>query len=203
MDETAAARGQDYVSIFADMDRAAGAVRHRGPRRRHGGPLRRRPARARRVPAGRVTDTSSDMSAAYIAGIGEHLPNAAMTFDRFHVAAKLCEAVDAVRRDEVAARPRTQTHPLAVAEEPLEPDRPPAGRAVSAHPPLGAAGHRPGAALARGLPGLLRPARRLRRTTTCDAGATAPNAHGCNRSRTSSRPWNATGTASSPGTPAA
>lgn len=45
------------------------------------------------------------MSASYIAGIGEHLPNAAMTLDKFHVAAKLGEAVDAVRKDEVAARP--------------------------------------------------------------------------------------------------
>ena len=44
------------------------------------------------------------MSAAYIAGIGEHLPNAAMTFDKFHVAAKLGEAMDAMRRDEAASR---------------------------------------------------------------------------------------------------
>ena len=48
------------------------------------------------------------MSAAYIAAIGEHLPNAVMTFDRFHVMAKLSEAVDAVRRDEVTARPESK-----------------------------------------------------------------------------------------------
>jgi hypothetical protein len=52
-----------------------------------------------------VTDTSSDMSAAFIAGIGEHLPNATMTFDRYHLAAKLSEAVEQVRRTEVTTRP--------------------------------------------------------------------------------------------------
>ena len=45
------------------------------------------------------------MSTAFIAGIGQHLPNATMTFDRYHLAAKLSEAVDAVRREEVHTRP--------------------------------------------------------------------------------------------------
>lgn len=104
MDETAAARGQDYVSIFADSvaGRVLFAVEGRdkatveafaGDLAAHGGD-----------PAA-ITDTSSDMSAAFISGIGEHLPNAAMTFDKFHVAAKLSEAVDQVRREEVKSRP--------------------------------------------------------------------------------------------------
>lgn len=104
MDETAAARGQDYVSIFADMTR--GRVLFATPGR--DGDTVARFAADLRAHGGypeAVSDTSSDMSAAYISGIGEHLPNAAMTFDRFHVAAKLSEAVDAVRRDEVKARP--------------------------------------------------------------------------------------------------
>ena len=53
----------------------------------------------------KVTDTSSDMSTAFISGIAQHLPNARMTFDRYHLAAKLSEAIDAVRRAEVATRP--------------------------------------------------------------------------------------------------
>jgi transposase len=53
----------------------------------------------------KVTDTSSDMSTAFISGIAQHLPNARMTFDRYHLAAKLSEAIDAVRRQEVATRP--------------------------------------------------------------------------------------------------
>jgi len=53
----------------------------------------------------KVTDTSSDMSTAFISGISQYLPNARMTFDRYHLAAKLSEAVDAVRRAEVGTRP--------------------------------------------------------------------------------------------------
>ncbi|MGH3829915.1 MAG: transposase [Pseudonocardiaceae bacterium] len=82
MAETAACRGQDYVSIFICADLVA-----------HGGD------------PDKVTDTSSDMSTAFISGIGAHLPNARMTFDRYHLAAKLSGAIDTVRRDEIKTRP--------------------------------------------------------------------------------------------------
>jgi transposase len=104
MDETSAAKGQDYISIFADLDarrvvfategRSAETVaRFAADLAEHGGDPEK------------VTDTSSDMSTAFISGIGAHLPNARMTFDRYHLAAKLSEAIDAVRREEVATRP--------------------------------------------------------------------------------------------------
>lgn len=104
MDETSARKGQDYVSIFADM--VAGRVlfatdgrnsdtvaRFAADLAEHGGD------------PNNVTDTSSDMSTAFISGITQHLPNATMTFDKFHLAAKLSEAVDVVRRTEVTTRP--------------------------------------------------------------------------------------------------
>jgi transposase len=104
MDETSAAKGQDYVSIFADLDarrvifatdgRSADTVaRFAADLTAHGGDPRN------------ITDTSSDMSTAFISGIRAHLPNATMTFDKFHLAAKLGEAVDEVRRTEVKTRP--------------------------------------------------------------------------------------------------
>jgi len=104
VDETSARKGQDYVSIVADLDArrvvfategrsAATLARFAADLVEHGGDPKK------------ITDTSSDMSAAFISGIGEHLPNATRTFDRFHVAAKLGEAVDQVRRVEVATRP--------------------------------------------------------------------------------------------------
>jgi transposase len=104
MDETSARKGQDYVSIFADMVAgrvlfategrdAATVARFAAELADHGGD-----------PAN-VTDTSSDMSTAFISGITQHLPNATMTFDRFHLAAKLSEAIDTVRRTEVTTRP--------------------------------------------------------------------------------------------------
>src|SRR6476661_3901235 len=104
MDETSARKGQDYVSIFADMVAArvlfatdgrdaATVARFAADLAEHGGD-----------PAN-VTDTSSDMSTAFLSGIRAHLPNATMTFDRFHLAAKLSEAIDTVRRTEVSTRP--------------------------------------------------------------------------------------------------
>jgi transposase len=104
VDETSARRGQDYISLFADLDagrvlfategRDSGTVgQFAADLTAHGGDPQH------------VTTTSSDMSAAFIAGITQHLPNAQLTFDRYHLAAKLSEAVDAVRRAEVATRP--------------------------------------------------------------------------------------------------
>ncbi|MGH3852470.1 MAG: ISL3 family transposase [Pseudonocardiaceae bacterium] len=104
MDETSARKGQDYISTFADIDarrvvfategRCATTVgRFAANLTKHGGD------------PDKVTDTSSDMSTAFISGITTHLPNATMTFDRFHLAAKLSEAIDTVRRTEVATRP--------------------------------------------------------------------------------------------------
>jgi transposase len=104
MDETSARKGQDYISLFADLDarrvifategRSAETVeRFAADLTAHGGdPMQ-------------VSDTSSDMSSAFISGIRAHLPNATMTFDRYHLAAKLSEAVDAVRRHELTTRP--------------------------------------------------------------------------------------------------
>jgi transposase len=104
MDETSARKGQDYISLFADLDigRVCFATEGRdadtveefaADLAAHGGDPKQ------------VHTTSSDMSAAFITGIRQHLPNATMTFDRYHLAAKLSEAVDAVRRAEVATRP--------------------------------------------------------------------------------------------------
>ena len=45
------------------------------------------------------------MSRAYIAGVGRHLPNAAVTFDRFHVVQLANAALEEVRRAEVRSKP--------------------------------------------------------------------------------------------------
>jgi transposase len=162
MDETSARKGQDYISIFADMDarrvlfategRSAETVeRFAADLATHGGDPEK------------VTDTSSDMSAAFISGIAQHLPNAKMTFDRYHLAAKLSEAVDTVRRAELTTRPELKHTRwlwlknwanLSVAQ---------IRRTPVADASLRPTGYRPGAALAGGLPGLLRPGPQLRR----------------------------------------
>jgi len=104
MEETSARKGQDSLGILADLDahrviRATEgrsletAARFAADLAEHGG-----------GPA-EVTDTRSEMSTAFISGIRRYPPNARMTFDRFPLAAKLSEALDAVRRHEVATPP--------------------------------------------------------------------------------------------------
>lgn len=107
MDETSAAKGQDCISIFADLDAdrvifategrlAETIARFAADLAEHGGD----PAK--------VTDTSSDMSTALINGISQYLPNAIMTFDRYHLTATLNEAIDTVRRQETATHPELE-----------------------------------------------------------------------------------------------
>ena len=99
VDETSFRRGQDYVTVFADVDRPAAIFATPGrdadsyrqfveDLELHGGR------------AGQITEVCQDMSEAFLAGALEHLPAAEITFDRYHVKAQLTKAVDEVRRAE-------------------------------------------------------------------------------------------------------
>jgi len=53
----------------------------------------------RGVPASQINEIALDMSRAFIAGAGEHFPNAQLCFDRFHVM-KICgEAIEEIRKE--------------------------------------------------------------------------------------------------------
>lgn len=104
IDETSRARGHQYVTIAADSDkrrvvfvgdgRGAQVVAELAEHLDwHGCP----PEQIERV--------SIDMSAAYISGVGEHLANAQITFDKFHVIAHANAAVDKTRRAEQRTDP--------------------------------------------------------------------------------------------------
>ena len=99
IDETSAKRGQDYVSVFADLDERRAvyvcAGRDRGTVQAfscfletHGGEVRR------------VTEVCQDMSEASLAGTLKHLPAAEITFDRYDVRSHLSRAIDEIRREE-------------------------------------------------------------------------------------------------------
>lgn len=105
VDETSARRGQEYVSVFMDLDggrvmfatggRNAATVKcFARDLDAHGG-----------QPEQRIAEVCSDMSPAFIRGIGDHLPGAEITFDRYHVIAELNKAVDEVRKAERKSRP--------------------------------------------------------------------------------------------------
>ena len=51
-----------------------------------------------------VRTVTMDMSRSYIAGVSETMPQAEITFDRFHIASKMNEAVDKIRRNDDAIK---------------------------------------------------------------------------------------------------
>ena len=104
IDETAAKRGHDYITLVVDIDgrrvvfvadgRSADTVLQFADHLEERG-----------GDASHIKQASIDMSPAFIKGVTENLTEAEITFDRFHVMKLIGEAIDTVRRDEVKARP--------------------------------------------------------------------------------------------------
>ena len=104
IDETAAKRGHDYVSLFVDIERrrvlfvadgkdASTVAAFADDLEAHNGD------------ASRIKEVCIDMSAAFIKGVGENLTEAEITFDKFHAVKIVNDAVDKVRRAESKVRP--------------------------------------------------------------------------------------------------
>jgi transposase len=104
LDETAARRGHDYISLFHDLDagrllfacegrKAEVVAQFADDLEAHGGC------------AENIRAVCIDMSTSYRAGVAEHLPWAAVTFDEFHVIQLVNKAVDEVRRQEAKSTP--------------------------------------------------------------------------------------------------
>jgi len=104
IDETAARRGHDYVSLFVDIDarrvlyvadgKDAGTVAEFAD-----------DLEAHNGDASRIKEVCIDMSAAFIKGVGHNLTEAQITFDKFHAVKIVNDAVDKVRRAESKTRP--------------------------------------------------------------------------------------------------
>jgi transposase len=99
VDETSRARGHSYVTLAADANarRVLFVTEGRDAKTieqlaeylsEHG------------CPAENITSASIDMSPAFIAGVTQHLPNARITFDKFHVIGHASMALDKMRRIE-------------------------------------------------------------------------------------------------------
>lgn len=99
IDETSRARGQSYVTLAADADARRVVFVTEGQDAKtieqlaqylddHG------------CPAENIASVSIDMSPAFISGVTQHLPNARITFDKFHVIGHASMAVDKMRRIE-------------------------------------------------------------------------------------------------------
>jgi transposase len=99
IDETSRARGHDYVTLAAD------AIKRRVLFVTEGRDAKTIKALADDLQAHgcepeQITSVSIDMSPAFIKGVSEELPNARITFDKFHVVWHASTAVDKMRRIE-------------------------------------------------------------------------------------------------------
>ena len=101
IDETAARRGHDYITIFHDLK--ARRILYACPGREQSTVDRFvEDLRAHGGDPERIDAVCIDMSKAYIAGVTRALPDAAITFDAFHVIQLANHAVDQVRRREAS-----------------------------------------------------------------------------------------------------
>jgi len=104
LDETASRRGHNHMSLFHDLDaphvlyacegrKAQVVAQFADALEAHG------------ACAENIRAVCMDMSTSYQAGVCEHRPWAAITFDEFHVIQLVNKAVDEVRRQEVERAP--------------------------------------------------------------------------------------------------
>lgn len=104
IDETSRRRGHKYVTVFTDLQKvrvlfategkdAATVAAFKQDLTAHGGSPQH------------IQEVCLDMSAAFRKGLQEEFPDAAQTFDNFHLVQVLNRAVDEVRRQEQALRP--------------------------------------------------------------------------------------------------
>jgi transposase len=104
IDETSRARGHAYVTLVADAERRAVIFVTEGKDAEtikafasdfsvHGGDPKD------------IESVSIDMSSAFISGVAESLPNARITFDKFHIIKHASEAIDKTRRIEQKTDP--------------------------------------------------------------------------------------------------
>jgi transposase len=103
-DETSANGEQDFVSLFVDLDLKKVLFVADGKDSATVGAFAEDLTAHGGDPAA-VAEVCIDMSSAFIKGTAEHLPQAEITFDKFHAVKIVNEAVDKVRRAEVKSRP--------------------------------------------------------------------------------------------------
>jgi transposase len=104
VDETSRARGHDYITLAADAIERTVLFVTEG---REAKTIQALAAdlQAHGCAPEQIESVSIDMSPAFIKGVSEALPNARITFDKFHVIAHASAAVDKTRRIEQRSDP--------------------------------------------------------------------------------------------------
>ena len=101
LDETAAKRGQTYVTVFIDLDRKHKPVVFVTPGRGKDTVARFKTFLAEHGGSpNHIVEVVCDMSGAFLAAVGKTFEDAVVTVDWFHVVQMFTKAVDEVRRTE-------------------------------------------------------------------------------------------------------
>lgn len=105
VDETSSRRGHDYITVFMDLDQRRVLYATEGKDATTVGAFVK-DLEAHGGAAGNIEEVCSDLSAAYALGVVTYLPDAEVTYDRYHLCQLLSLAVDTVRREETPALPK-------------------------------------------------------------------------------------------------
>lgn len=104
IDETSARRGQDYISLFFDLDQRRLLFGTAGKDHETVKAFTEDLKAHKGIPEN-ITAACIDMSKAFIKGIREALPNAEITFDPFHLIQLMNDALGKVRAEEARLFP--------------------------------------------------------------------------------------------------
>jgi transposase len=104
MDETSLKKGHNYITLFVDMNEKKTTFISEGKDNKTVKSFAENLEENKGFRAN-IKDVSCDMSPAFIKGVKEQLPEAKITFDKFHILKIINEAVDKVRRAETKDNP--------------------------------------------------------------------------------------------------
>ena len=104
MDETCVKRAHDYITLFVDLEKNQTLPIAQGKDNQTVKEFAQFLVEHAGQPE-QISDVSCDMSPAFIKGVRENLPQAQITFDKFHLLKIINEGVDKVRREEAKTNP--------------------------------------------------------------------------------------------------
>ena len=99
LDETSRRKGHTYITVGVDLDERRVLHVVKGKKASTVKEIAEY-LESKGTTISQITQASIDLSPAFISGVGQYLPNAQITFDRFHVVKLLNEAMDTVRKQE-------------------------------------------------------------------------------------------------------
>lgn len=106
IDETSTQKGHSYISVFVDMDKGKIIDIEDGRDSKAVG------AFVSKVEGSTIKAVSMDMSPAFVSAVTTHLPQAHITFDKFHVLSHIYKALDKLTESEQKYIAQTQLEHL-------------------------------------------------------------------------------------------